>query len=382
MKGFTKGNHITLLRNGEEYFPALIEAISHARYEIFLESYIFRLDVVGKKIAESLEQAALRGVRVHCLLDAYGSQGLPSSFLKQMERSGVQYMFYREGAFVWTLQKKRLRRLHRKLALIDRQVGFVGGINIIDDYNVPKGASPRVDYAVKIEGALIPTLYRAMHQLWRGIALLKLRPDFVKTQPYAIPMSRSVKNGIEATLLFRDNILHRHDIENAYLDAIESAKHEIIIASAYFFPGWRFRNALFEAAKRGVKIKLLLQGRVEIFAMYATHAFYDVFLKHGVEIYEYRKSFMHSKVAVIDSHWATVGSSNIDPFSLLLAREANVVIRDNHFAQYLRADIIRSIDEGGQAIVEESWRRRSILARTLSWVAYGIYRLFMSRLTS
>jgi cardiolipin synthase len=175
----------------------------------------------------------------------------------------------------------------------------------------------------------------------------------------------------------RDNILHRRDIEEAYLSAIANAKSEIIIANAYFLPGWRFRKALVEAAERGVKVKLLLQGRLEYFYMFASHAFYNQFLQQGIEIFEYHKSFMHSKVAVIDGEWATVGSSNIDPFSLLLAREANVVVKDKKFAQELRADILKTINDGAIQISTEKWQGRHIFGRFASWLAYGGLRLFL-----
>jgi len=175
----------------------------------------------------------------------------------------------------------------------------------------------------------------------------------------------------------RDNIMHRRDIEEAYLKAIQNAKSEIIIANAYFVPGRKFRKALLDAAARGVRVQLLLQGRVEYFAMFATHAFYSVFLQNGIEIFEYRKSFMHSKVAVIDGEWSTVGSSNIDPFSLLLAREANVLVSDKAFANELRADILKTIQDGAIKISHEDWRHRHLAGRFASWLAYGCLRLFL-----
>jgi cardiolipin synthase A/B len=172
-------------------------------------------------------------------------------------------------------------------------------------------------------------------------------------------------------------MLHRHDIEEAYLAAINDAKSEIIIANAYFVPGRRFRKALLAAAERGVVVKLLLQGRKEYFLMFATHAFYSEFLKNGIEIYEYRKSFMHSKVAVIDNHWATVGSSNIDPFSLLLAHEANVVVEDALFSAELKAEIMASIQEGAYCVTVQEWENGSKVKHFFSWIAYGIVRFIL-----
>ena len=376
MTNFLNGNHIKLLRNGAEYFPALEAGIDPAKHEIYLETYIYQADKTGIKIGKALMRAAQRGVSVCLLLDGFGSQDLAHNYIQSLGLGGVQVMFYRTKISPWSLKKNRLRRLHRKIVVIDQQVGFVGGINIIDDDDVPRGASSRVDYAIRIEGALLPMLYASVHKLWRHIAWSQLRP-IKKPTAVLSPAHYSHHDGMKAALVLRDNIMHRRDIEEAYLSAIQYAKTEIIIANAYFIPGMRFRKALIDAATRGVSVKLLLQGRVEYFGMLATHAFYSLFLQHGIEIFEYRKSYMHSKVAVIDSEWATVGSSNIDPFSLLLAREANVVVSDKDFAAELRADILNTIQDGASKLSHEDWRHRHLAGRFASWLAYGFLRLFL-----
>jgi len=378
MSIFTKGNFITLLRSGEEYFPALEASIHHAKHEIYIETYIYQMDEIGLRIGDALMSAAQRGVAVYLLLDGFGCQSLAKSYIKQLTTAGVQVMIYREKTSPWTLQKNRLRRLHRKMVVVDRKTGFVGGINIIDDYDVPKDATPRLDYAVKVEGTIVRNMYHAMHKLWRRMAWLQMRSTPKKIDETNFKQQSHPKaSGIKAALVLRDNILHRRDIEEAYLSAISKAKNEIIIANAYFLPGWRFRKALLEAAQRGVKVKLLLQGRLEYFYMFASHAFYHQFLQQGIEIYEYRKSFMHSKVAVIDGQWATVGSSNIDPFSLLLAREANVLMLNRTFAKELRTDILKTIADGATQIHTEKWQHRHLMGRLASWLAYGGLRLFL-----
>jgi cardiolipin synthase len=376
MTNFISGNQIKLLRNGAEYFPALEAAIETAEHEIYLETYIYQADKTGIKIGQALLRAAQRGVSVCLLLDGFGSQDLSRSYIQSLGLGGVQVMFYRSKISPWTFKKNRLRRLHRKIVVIDQKVGFVGGINIIDDDDVPTGATSRVDYAVRIEGALLPMLYASVHKLWRRIARSQLRP-LKKSVTTFSSAHYSHHDGMKASLVLRDNIMHRRDIEVAYLSAIQHAKTEIIIANAYFIPGGKFRKVLLDASARGVSVKLLLQGRVEYFAMFATHAFYSLFLQHGIEIYEYRKSYMHSKVAVIDGEWATVGSSNIDPFSLLLAREANVVISDKTFAKELRADILKTIQDGASKLSHEDWRHRHLAGHFASWLAYGFLRLFL-----
>ena len=391
MNPFIGGNQIQLLRNGAEYFPALETAIENAENEIYLQTYIYEPDKIGMRIGNVLKRAARRGVTVNILLDGFGSKDLPAAFVKELEAAGVRVMFYRPKISPWTLKKNRLRRMHRKVVVIDRKIGFVGGINIIDDYNVPDNTPPRIDYAVRVEGKLLPAILNSVNKLWRRISLMHLQPTNLENSEQKAPqlkpltldisqkkaLQQEKNRHVNAAFVLRDNVLNRRNIESAYLTAIAQARTEIIIANAYFVPGMRFRKALLTAAKRGVNVKLLLQGRMEYFLMFATHAFYATFLKNDIEIYEYRKGFMHSKVAVIDNEWATVGSSNIDPFSLLLAREANIIVKDKHFATELRTDIMQSIQDGAYHVLANEWSNRHIFKRFLSWLAYGLVRAFV-----
>ncbi|BCM26004.1 cardiolipin synthase ClsB [Methyloradius palustris] len=374
MSQFLPNNQITLLRNGEEYFPALEAEIDHAEHEIHLQTYIFENDATGQKIAAALMRAAGRKVTVNLLLDGFGSKDFPASLLDALQAAGVNVLFFRPKISPWTLKRNRLRRLHRKVSVFDGHVAFVGGINIIDDFDVPKDkTSPRIDYAVRIEGPLLVPIMQHVHTLWARTAWSQLKPATINIHQLDQPATGDKL----AAFVVRDNLRHRRDIENAYLAAIENAKSDIFIANAYFMPGRQFRKALMRAAKRGVRVRLLLQGRMEYFLMIATHAFYSMFLRAGIEIYEYHKSFMHSKVAVIDDDWVTVGSSNIDPFSLLLAREANVVVIDKGFAQTLKQDLEIVLAEGATPILWDDWSRGFVLKRLVSWVVYGFVRFVL-----
>lgn len=378
MAHYFHGNKINLLRNGTEYFPALEAAIESAKHSIYLQSYIYEVDATGTRIGNALKRAAELGVAVNLLLDGFGCKDFPDDYLQELKQAGVQVIFFRPKVSPWSLKKNRLRRLHRKVVVVDESIAFVGGINIIDDTNVPHQTAPRIDYAVRLEGPILIAIVASVYKLWRRLNWINTRQ--VHWNAYRIDMKKPphfTDSGMKAAFVMRDNILHRRDIENAYLTAIAHAKSEIIIASAYFLPSRKFRKALIAAARRGVTVKLLLQGRKEYFLMFATHAFYGNFLNNGIEIHEYRKSFMHSKVAVIDGHWATVGSSNIDPFSLLLAYEANVVVEDAAFAQELRAGILSSMHDGAYRVTSNGWKHESKVKYFASWVAYGLVKFFL-----
>jgi cardiolipin synthase A/B len=365
---FVNGNRITLLKSGAEYFPALLAEIDAAQREVHVESYIFWGDSTGRAVGAALARAARRGVAAHLLVDGFGSDGLDRSLVAEMEEAGVRFLVYRPLVSPWTLRRSRLRRMHRKSAVIDARVAFVGGINIEDD-PVP----PRFDYAVRVEGPLVPSVHRVVKRLWSLVNTTRLRARLPAAAPL-VPLAQ-VCGRQRAALVVRDNLGHRSDIEQEYLAALGKARSEILIANAYFFPGQSFRRALTDAAARGVRVALLLQGKVEyVLQHYASRALYGSFLDAGIEIHEYQKSFMHAKVAVVDSHWATVGSSNIDPLSLLLAREANVVIEDAAFAGELRASLLTAMAEDAVQCRRESWAAESLMVRGLMWMSYGLAR--------
>lgn len=373
---FLPGNRITLLETGSAYFPALREAIDAATHEIHLETYIFEADGTGRLIAAALERAARRGVKVRVLVDGFGAREFPEKLMPSLDASGVQVLVYRRKISPLTLRRHRLRRLHRKVVVVDARLAFVGGINIIDDVSTSGDAQPRYDYAVRVEGPLIAPIHDSARQLWELVAWASFRRRLralVRTPIVADPCG-----SMRAAFLVRDNFRHRRDIEDAYLDAIGGARHEIVLANAYFLPGLRFRHALMDAARRGVSVIVLLQGRVEYALLhYATQALFGALLVSGVRIFEYRRSFLHAKVAVIDGRWCTVGSSNIDPFSLLLAREANVVVRDRVFAGELRASLETAMVDGARELRREDWKRKPWYARLVSWFAYSMVRLMI-----
>ena len=378
---YQPGNQIALLQSGVEYFPALLAAIRAARQEIHLETYIFADDEAGRDVVDALAESAQRGVAVHVLVDGFGAPDFADGLGEDVRKAGAEVLVFRPELARLQFSRRRLRRLHRKLVVIDGSVAFIGGINVIDDYDMgrtPTQIPPRFDYAVRIDGPLVAQIHSSMRHVWRLVrwATLGRRPPPPK--PLRCDDAAMNKGTVSARFVERDNLRYRHAIEEAYLSAIADARDEIIIANAYFLPGRLFRRALETAVRRGVTVTLLLQGRVEYALLhYATLGLYRVLLRRGIRVIEYRASFLHAKVAVIDGQWATVGSSNIDPFSLLFAREANVVVRDAGFAGQLRDSLLQAIANGGVEIRRRDVKGWSWWLQLKSRIAFAVIRLLL-----
>jgi cardiolipin synthase len=377
-------NQLMLLQNGAEFFPQLCADIDAAQHSVYLETYIFAADDIGRLVADALQRAAGRGVIVRVLLDGYGSAELPDQWVDELSAAKVEVQWYRRDISPFTFSRsrmRRLRRLHRKLAVIDNRVAFVGGIKIGRDISKDENSSAcRFDYAVRVQGAVAQQIQGAMLHLWGIVSWVNFRRRSKENGGFVLGRSKPVVNSA-VTFLLRDNVGHRRDIESAYLKAIDAAQHEIIIANAYFLPGRTFRLALKKAVQRDVRVVLLLQGKVEYrLQHYATHALYDHLLAAKIEIYEYQASYLHAKVAVVDGEWATVGSSNIDPFSLLLAREANLVIRDAQFAGELRTSLRSAIDQDAVRIEESANVSRGWIDRLGARISYGLVRWLIGML--
>ncbi len=391
MQSFEHGHSVQLLQGGEAFFPALIEAIDASRLEVRLETYIFNLDKSGQAVSDALLRAAARGVSVYLMIDGAGTPSLPEALAAQFNAAGLNWKIFSPlGGLGW-LVPSRWRRLHRKLCVVDGHVAFCGGINVLDDYFDPNHGvltAPRFDFAVRVSGPLVRNVQEATTQFWLrlkatrdarefdfGSAWAALQSAMRVHKPHAPMAGVSVYESARAALVLRDNFRNRTRIERAYSRAIGEARTEIIIANAYFVPGLRLRKALIHAAKRGVRVRLLLQGKYEYFMQYhAARPVFGALMAAGVEIHEYAASFLHAKVAVVDGRWATVGSSNLDPLSLLLAREANVVVADAAFAQDLRDRLDLAMQTHGQRIDQNLYARRPLTQRALDAVAYWLMR--------
>lgn len=400
-------HHISLLQGGAELFPAMIRAIDAAHLEVRMETYIFHLDASGERVAEALARAAARGIQVFLAMDGFGTPVLPALWQRRFSDTGVQWRIFLPLGHLGMFIPSRWRRLHRKLCVVDAEVVFCGGINILDDWYDPACGplqEPRLDFAVQVTGPLVQDAMEVMTRFWWRMTVASEVRDrefpavwrqlqqrleralserkAASEEPEAAPPSQlgSLRGqGTRADLVLRDNLRNRRRIERAYLRAIGAARQEIVIANAYFLPGAKLRKALVLAAQRGVRVRLLLQGRYEYFLQYhAARPVYGALLDAGVEIHEYAASFLHAKVAVVDTRWATVGSSNLDPLSLLLAREANIVVRDARFALLLRDRLEQAMGDGGHrvdaaAYLNRSWRQRLLETLALAIVRVGLF---------
>jgi cardiolipin synthase A/B len=378
---------LQLLEGSMAFFPSLITAIDSAEKSVQLETYIFDLTASGADVALALERAAQRGVKVRVMVDGFGTPTFPDAWKLRFKSAGIQWLVYEPLVTLGIFLPSQWRRLHRKLCVIDCSVAYCGGINLLDDWHDPSYgalAAPRFDFSVRVRGALAKDIQLATNQLWERRSSDKpMNIKRVKSAFEAIPsvlkrhhwQVNSHTGQSLAALVLRDNITNRGKIERAYLKAIGDAHNEIIIANAYFVPGAKLRRSLILAAKRGVKVQLLLQGKYEYFMQYhAARPVYGALLAAGVDIYEYDKSYLHAKVAVIDSVWATVGSSNLDPLSLLLAREANIVIQDASFAQSLRQRLLLAMANEGKRVDATQMANRPWTQRFNEMVAFAIMR--------
>ena len=398
------GHRLELLKGGEAFFPRLTEAIDGARAEVLLETYILHIEGGVTAVAEALMAAARRGVVVRVIVDGVGTGELPVEWQRRWRAAGVHWRVFNPAQGWRLLLPKRWRRLHRKLCVVDGRVGFCGGINLLDDYFDPNHGAlemPRFDFSVCVEGPLVADMHDTMTRIWARLqafsdaarardpaaALRAVREaasvgtdlgDEGMKANVAAPPFEEPGQGALAALVLRDNVRFRRSIEGNYRLAIGQAKTEILIANAYFIPGVQLQRALLRAARRGVKITLLLQGRYEYFMQhYASRAVYAPLLKAGIRIIEYDASFLHAKVAVMDAAGgaiATVGSSNLDPLSLLLAREANVFVRDDAFASELHEHLLAAIAQG-KPVAADTMVRWSRVTRGLNWVAYALVRI-------
>ena len=327
------GNRVELLENGEQFYPRAFAAIAGAQREVLIETFILFEDRVGRDLQRALIQAANRGVRVELTVDGYGSPAFTPEFVSELVAAGVRFHVFDPHPGWLGVRVNVFRRLHRKLLIVDGTRAFIGGINFSADHLGDFGPTSKQDYSVELEGPIVGDLL--------SFARSALAGDGTGEQwRHPAEVARTEAGDAEVMFALRDNRHRRTSIEREYRRAIAAARREIIIANAYFFPGWRFLHELRRAARRGVRVCLIVAAESDTPISHpATRTLYRHLLSAQVEIVEYCERPFHGKVAIIDDDWATVGSSNLDPLSLALNLEANVVVRDRAFVRQLRASL-------------------------------------------
>jgi cardiolipin synthase len=357
-----------LLESGEQYFPAVLASIAQAHSEVLIETFILFEDQVGIALQHALIAAAQRGVQIVVTIDGYGSPNLSEDFLQSLVNVGVRINIYDPHPPLLGFRTNVFRRLHRKLAVIDGEIAYVGGINYSIDQLANQQPFGKLDFAVRVTGPCVAVIHQFMrHQI-----------EFFNTRGNIQPRQQK-QTTITADVEFvvRDNDAHRDDIERRYRHAIHSAQREIIICNAYFFPGYRLLSALRRAARRGVQVSLVLQGAPDMPGVKRWEKLlYAPLLQAGVHIYEYVQHPLHAKVAVIDQQWSTVGSSNLDPLSLTLNLEANLVIRDENFCRLLRARLQQVVEHDCVPVTSSNSHGHNKLKILLQTAAYHATRHF------
>ena len=325
------GNRVNLLINGEDYYPRVFKAVRAARREILIETFIIFEDKVGRAFKNVLVAAARRGVHIELTVDGYGTAELSPRYIGELTEAGINIHVFDPARRVFGLRSKLFRRMHRKILLIDGECAFIGGINYSADHLGDYGPMAKQDYALEVQGPVVADIHRDV--------LRMLKP--VIKAPSDVCPGRCRVGDARLLLSIRDNADHSTDIEEQYLLAIRAAVHRLVIANAYFFPGYRLLRELRNASRRGVEVTLILQGQPDMpWVRSASRLLYNYLLRDGVRIFEYCQRPFHGKVALMDHEWSTVGSSNLDPLSLALNLEANLFIRDRALNRQLHDHLL------------------------------------------
>ena len=372
---WTPGNRFELLENGEAYFPAVFAAIRAAREEVVLETFILFEDKVGKELHAALLEAAGRGVKIDVLVDGFGSSELTPAFIAELTSAGVRFRAFDPQPRFLGMRTNVFRRMHRKIVVVDRETAFVGGINFSADHLADFGPQAKQDYAVRVQGPVVAEI----HAFARSAISGENARDRWWRRRWGRREADPQPGGAHALFVTRDNGDHRTDIERQYRLAIRAARREVLIANAYFFPGYRLLKEMRRAARRGVRVRLILQGEPDMpIVKTAAAMLYDHLQRGGVQIFEYCDRPLHGKVAIADDEWSTVGSSNLDPLSLSLNLEANVVIRDRGFNATLRERLEHLIAHSCKQITAERLPRRNVFHLVRSFFVFHFLRRYPS----
>lgn len=378
LRGVTWGNEVTLLPGGDQAFPRMLEAIAAARHEVLLESYIFADDATGREFLAALGDAARRGCTVRLMCDGIGSFSLPRSRLAELEHAGGQALIYRPVA-PWRRRWGFWRRDHRKLLAVDGEVGFIGGLNIADEYDDRRTPErPWRDMHMCVRGPAAAAMERLFVNTWNGeserarqlvptTGLVSIDPRGERPRPIS-PDAPPLAVQVVGNMLRR----HRTLIARSFLYAVSRATRSVYLANPYFIPDRHVSRALRRAVARGVDVRVVIPARSDILLCdLASRAALPALLRDGVRVAEWNDGMLHAKVAAVDGKWATVGSYNLDHQSLRYNLEATA----NVFDETVAAELESRLREDFAASVEISlagYTRRPLWRRVVESLAYEL----------
>ncbi len=373
-EAMVSGNRVTLLHDGEQAFPAMLEAIAEAKREILLEMYWFASDEVGWQFADTLIARAEAGVRVRVIYDAVGSLQSDNRMFARMREAGCEVEQYNPIA-PW---RTRFRigvvnnRDHRKLLVVDRQVGFTGGVNLGNEWAPESaGGAGWRDDTIRVEGPAAEQMCDVFEFGWRRIVepLSSARP---RLRP---PVDVGHGEGSRVGVLANHYFLERRAIRQAYLRQIRSAQRSVCITNSYFVPDGQIRRLLAQAVDRGAEVRVIVPGKSDVPAVrHAARKLYGRQLEAGIQLYEWQGPILHAKTAIIDGRWCTVGTYNLDSRSLRFNLEVVAAIEDASVAGAMEERFNQDL-ETASPVSHEDWKRRPLHQRMLDDFFYRFHKL-------
>ncbi|MEO6720608.1 MAG: phospholipase D-like domain-containing protein [Ferruginibacter sp.] len=367
--GYTSNNRVRLVRGGAAYFDTLLEIINRAAESIHLQTYIYADDETGRKVGDALIAAAGRGVKVFLIIDGYASRTLSSAFIKSLSDGGVNFRFF-EPIF-----KSRHfyfgRRLHHKVIVVDARMAMVGGVNISNHYNDMPGHPGWLDFALFAEGDIAKELCLLCCKTWKGFQAEK---NVTPCNPPELNIPEEEKSVVR--MRRNDWVNSKNQISKTYIEMLTRSQSHIIILCSYFLPGSIIRKSLKRAAKRGVKVNVIVAGKSDLpIAKNAERWMYDWLLRNNIGICEYQSNILHGKIAVCDSQWLTIGSYNINDISAYASVELNLDVNDPDFAKEVESRLKKIMQEDCLPISKELHaKKKKIFVQFFRWCSYHIFR--------
>jgi cardiolipin synthase A/B len=353
---FLKGNRMQIFNNGDEFYPAMLEAIKEARFSITIEAFIYWEGEIGQRFATALSEKSRHGVMVKILLDAVGSSSIGRNILQTLESGGCQVEWY--NPVFWFTVGRFNNRTHRKSLIIDGRLAFTGGAGIADHW-LGNAEDPKHwrDIQVCIDGPGAMPLQTGFCRNW-----LETTGELITGELFHPQVDPVGEIAIQTILSSPET--GSSTVRIMYYLSIVCARRSIYIANPYFIPDTVATDILIEAHKRGVDVKIMVAGihndmRV---ARYSSIELYGTFLKAGIEIYEYNRTMLHQKTMVVDGIWATVGTTNFDNRSFALNEESNICVFDSRLARQLEHVFLTDLDACDR-VDQEKWSRRGLLTK-------------------